>query len=96
MRCRSCGERWDLEAKIGPGGDASPGQYSVVGLGALIAAVVLGIYQGWFIGVLVGFFATLILFMALCVCGHQPQAMAYQGSVCPKCGTDNFIWPWNF
>ena len=102
MRCRSCNEKWTLECGVGPGGSSSPG----VILGLSVVLTVCGM-AGWILGeqsaysslgaaslaLLVG--ALLSLVVCLSKCGFQSPATCYVGSVCPKCGRKNWIWPWN-
>src|SRR5437762_13355746 len=95
MRCRSCGTRWHLRDELGPGGNASPGQYLCVSLGILAVAVVL-LWFSIIATALVGALAALVLFMGCCGCGYKQRATAYQGSECPSCGRINWIWPWHF
>jgi hypothetical protein len=95
MRCQDCGEKWSLECTLGPGGEASPGQFLAVALGVALVAVVVGFWSmlGCALFLLV---AALVLSMSLAGCGYQQERTAYQGSTCPRCGRKNWIWPWNF
>lgn len=83
---------------MGPGGTASPGQYSAVAVGLVLLSC-FGLFFGETASLVFVFtmpVAALVLLMGLCGCGYQKQATAYQGSTCPQCGHKNWIWPWNF
>ena len=96
MRCHNCSAKWSLVDSLGPGGNASPGQYSSVAAGVAVVAVMVAWLANIWVGVAIGSLALLIFFMALCGCGHQTGTTAYQGSRCPECGQEHWIWPWNF
>jgi hypothetical protein len=96
MRCRGCGEKWSLVCGLGPGGEASPGQYLCVAVGVALLALVVAYLWDPLGGVLLGIVAGLVLLNCLGRCGCQQPATAYQGSLCPRCGRMNWIWPWNF
>lgn len=95
MKCRKCAKRWTLESSLGPGGEASPGHYSAVAAGLFITSIATGWLTEFWVGLLFGALGILIEFMAICASGYQEPATAYKGSICPKCGQRNWIWPWN-
>ncbi len=96
MRCRKCGANYSLECGLGPGGHASPGQYLAVGIGTLIGALLFGVLGSMIGAAVFGLVGVFVLFECLRGCGYQEPYTAYHGSVCPKCGARNWIWPWNF
>jgi hypothetical protein len=80
----------------------SPGGYSVAALLFSVVAVIVGVLVGdaFPVGpalvVFLGLFAGYMLMLALAKCGYQKPTAGYHGSTCPRCGTRNRIWPWNF
>jgi hypothetical protein len=104
VRCRTCGEKWTLEVGLGPGGAASPGVVLVVaGVLAAIAAGA-GLYclivepaaLAFVMLMLLGGIALWFFLISCARSGYHHPSTAYQGSVCPKCGVWNWIWPWDF
>lgn len=96
MKCKHCGQRWSLECTLGPGGSASPGQAFIVAVIVAVVAVASGMLISRLAGAIFGVLSLLIFVNCLLYCGYQEPSTAYQGSVCPKCGTRHFIWPWSF
>jgi hypothetical protein len=96
MRCKGCGAKWSLEDSLGPGGEASPGQYLAVSLGVAAIALVVWVFWSSLGGALFLGVASLVFLLALSGCGYREPTTAYQGSTCPECGRKNWIWPWHF
>jgi hypothetical protein len=100
MRCHHCHAKWSLCDGFGPGGNAAPGYYSIAALVLALIAFAIAYFfyslYGIILAALLGFMALALFVMAICSCGIQKPATAYQGSQCPKCGRNSWIWPWNF
>ena len=73
----------------------APGGYFYFALGLTVVGFALGYFISWLIAVIAGVLSLILFFMAICGSGYQESATAYQGSICPKCGERNWIWPWN-
>ena len=102
MKCRSCGEKWTTECGLAPGGFASPRTYLLWAIGLFFLGAVMGlsavpkeIRALAAVGLVLCIFGVLVFLKCLLYCGYHDCATAYQGSVCPKCGKRNWIWPWS-
>ena len=73
----------------------SPGQYLVFAICLFLTGGGLYFYSP-LMAVVFGFLGLMVFVMCLSGCGHQDPSTAYQGSLCPKCGKDNRIKPWDF
>jgi len=96
MKCKTCGHRWTLEDDLGPGGNASPGQYSSVALGVFVVAIILYFFGSILGAIVFVILAFLVFCSGVCGCGYNEPTTAYYGSYCPECNTKHWIWPWNF
>jgi hypothetical protein len=103
MKCKSCGARFSQAQRVGPGGNASPGQYSSVAFLFSVAAIAVGVFVGTgdrrfdlFTAAFLCLFAGYLLMLALFKSGYQEPTVGYHGSKCPECGARNWIWPWSF
>ena len=81
MRCRDCGAKWNLVCTVGPGGQASPGQYSVTALGLVIVGCIVAGFVNLILGILLGLLGLFVFGIGLFTCGYQTPSTAYQGSL---------------
>jgi hypothetical protein len=96
MRCQKCRHKYSLVCGLGPGGSASPGQYSSIAAFLSLLGLVLWFFDLAILTVIAWILAFLVFLGAVCISGYREPATAYHGSICPKCGHKNRIWPWNF
>jgi hypothetical protein len=66
MRCRFCHARWRLRCELGPGGEASPGEYTCVALAMFVVAFAVGRFYWWLGAAIFGAVGALTLLMAFC------------------------------
>jgi len=96
VRCEKCDAKWSLVCTLGPGGDASPGQYFVIVIVLICLALISYFFWYALFSLAMAIVATILLIMCLCGCGFREPHTGYKGCECPQCGHKNFIYPWHF